>query len=139
MNFDQFCNELNKTMDTYAPVKNVHISWKCKYTEPWMNKSIEKASNKCKHLYKKSLSHDATEVDKQKYKDYRNTYNKLKQTVQNEYYATKCREYGKNTKQLWKMINGIIGKRKHSGSIISHITINGVKTYDTKKIANEFG
>ena len=58
--------------------------------------------------------------------------------MQNEYYATKCREYGKNTKQLWKMINGIIGKRKHSGSIISYITINGVKTYDTKKIANEF-
>ena len=45
----------------------------------------------------------------------------------------------KNTKQLWKMINGIIGKRKHSGSIISYITINGVKTYDTKKIANDFG
>ena len=78
VNFDQFCNELNKTMDTYAPVKNVHISWKCKYTEPWMNKSIEKASNKCKHLYKKSLSQDATEADKQKYKEYRNTYNKLK-------------------------------------------------------------
>ena len=139
VNFDKFCNELNKTMDTYAPVKNVHISWKCKYTEPWMNKLIEKASNKCKHLYKKSLSQDATEADKQKYKEYRNTYNKLKQTVQNEYYATKCREYGKNTKQLWKMINGIICKRKHSGCIISYITINGVKTYDTNKIANEFG
>ena len=100
---------------------------------------IEKASIKCRHLYKKSLSQDATEADKQKYKDYRNTYNKLKQTVQNEHYATKCREYGKNTKQLWTMINGIIGKRKHSGSIISYITINGVKTYDTKKIINEFG
>ena len=34
VNFDQFCSKLNKTMDTYAPVKNVHISWKCEYTEP---------------------------------------------------------------------------------------------------------
>ena len=126
-------------MDTYTPVKNVCISWKHKFTEPWMNKLIEKASNKCKHLYKKSLSQDATEADKHKYKEYRNTYNKLKQTVQNEYYATKCREYGKNTKQLWKMINDTICKRKHSGSIISYITINGVKTYDANKIANEFG
>ena len=138
VNFDQFCNELNETMDTYAPVKNVHISWKRKYTEPWMNKLIEKATNKCKHLYKKSLSQDATEADKQKYKEYRNTYNKLKRTVQNEYYATKCREYGKNTKQLWRMISGIICKRKQSGSIISYITINGVKMYDANKIANEF-
>ena len=37
------------------------------------------------------------------------------------------------------MINGIICKRKHSGYIISYITINGVKTYDANKIANEFG
>ena len=139
VNFDQFCNELNEIMDTYAPVKNVHISWKCKFTEPWVNKSIEKASNKCKHLYKKSLSQVATEADKQKYKEYRNTYNKLKGSVQNEYYTTKCSEYGKNTKQLWRMINSIICKRKHSGSIISYITINGVKTYDANKIANEFG
>ena len=139
VNFDQFCNELNETMDTYAPVKNVRISWKHKFTEPWMNKSIKKASNKCKHLYKKSLSQDVTEADKQKYKEYRNTYNKLKQTVQNEYYTTKCSAYGKNTKQLRRMINSIICKRKHSGSIISYITINVVKTYDANKIVNEFG
>ena len=37
------------------------------------------------------------------------------------------------------MINGIICKRKHSGSIISYITRNGVKTYDSNKITNEFG
>ena len=64
VNFDQFCNKLNETMDTYAPVKNIRISWKHKFTEPWMNKWIKKASNKCKHLYKISLSQDATEADK---------------------------------------------------------------------------
>ena len=104
-----------------------------------MNKSVERASERCKNLYKKSILKDATDEDTICYKKYRNLYNKLKRTAQNEYYAAKCKEYGKNTKQLWKLINGVICKKKHSGSIIPYITINGIKTYDPKKIANAFG
>ena len=138
-NFENFCNELETTMEKYAPVREVHISWKRKYIEPWMNKSVERASEKCKSLYKKSISNGATDEDIDRYKKYRNTYNKLKRTVRNEYYASKCKEYGKNTKQLWKLINGVICKKKHSGSIIPFITINRIKTYDPRKIADEFG
>ena len=32
-----------------------------------------------------------------------------------------------------------MGKTKHSGKIIPYITIDGIKTYDTKLMANEFG
>ena len=44
-----------------------------------------------------------------------------------------------NTKKLWKVINNIIGKHKHSGSIISYIMVDGVHKYDPDVIANEFG
>ena len=37
------------------------------------------------------------------------------------------------------MINRVIGKVKHTSSIIPHITIDGLKIYNPKKIANEFG
>ena len=37
------------------------------------------------------------------------------------------------------MINRVVGKTKHSGKIIPYITIDGIKTYDTKLMANEFG
>ena len=40
---------------------------------------------------------------------------------------------------MWKIINEILRKQKYKGSIITHININGVKTYDSRKIANEFG
>ena len=56
-----------------------------------------------------------------------------------ECYTAKCKEHNKNTKQLWQMINSIVSKTKHTGRIIPFITINGVKTYDPKKIADEFG
>ena len=90
MNVEYFCSELESTMDKYAPVREVCISWKRKYTDPWMNKSIEQASEKCRSLYKKRISHGASKEDSQSYKNYRNTYNKIKLTVQNEFYATKC-------------------------------------------------
>ena len=51
----------------------------------------------------------------------------------------KCKEYKKNTKRLWQVINSIVGKTKHSGRIIPFITIEGVRTYDSRKIADEFG
>ena len=40
-NFTIICDELKHGMDTVAPLKKVKISWKHKFTEPWMNKSIE--------------------------------------------------------------------------------------------------
>ena len=55
------------------------------------------------------------------------------------YYKKKIQENTTNTKKLWKVINNIIGKHKHSGSIISYITVDGVCKYDPNVIANEFG
>ena len=40
---------------------------------------------------------------------------------------------------LWKTINNVIKKTKHNGSIINLISLNGVKMYDPRKIAQEFG
>ena len=51
-------------MDTVGPLKKVRISWKWKFTEPWMDKSIKKASNRCKQLYKKSIHANANEDDR---------------------------------------------------------------------------
>ena len=56
-----------------------------------------------------------------------------------KYYATKCTEYRDNTTKLWQVINQTIGNTKNSGSIIPFITIEGIKTYDVKRISNEFG
>ena len=58
--------------------------------------------------------------------------------AQEAYYARKVEEFRCKTKDLWKVINNIIGKKKHRGAIISHITVNGVKTYSPKVMANEF-
>ena len=55
------------------------------------------------------------------------------------YYTQRIVDCKRNTKKLWKTINAIICKYKHSGSVISYITIEGVRTYNPLKIANAFG
>ena len=55
------------------------------------------------------------------------------------YYKRKIQESKTNTKKLWKVINNIIGKHKHSGSIIPYITVHGTRKYNPDVIANEFG
>ena len=55
------------------------------------------------------------------------------------YYMQKTENYRNNTKELWKIINKTISRHKNSGSIISHITIDGLKVQDPKEIANTFG
>ena len=47
-------------------------------------------------------------------------------------------EYSNNTKLLWRFINQMIGKAKNSKSIIPYITVDGLQTYQPKKIAHHF-
>ena len=40
LNLSTFYDELKCSMNKVAPLKKVKISWKCKFTKPWINKSI---------------------------------------------------------------------------------------------------
>ena len=54
------------------------------------------------------------------------------------YYSQKAEAFKKNTKELWKLINSTISKQKNSGSIIPHITVEGLKITNGQEIANTF-
>ena len=54
------------------------------------------------------------------------------------YYSQKEEAFKKNTKELWKLINSTISKQKNSGSIIPHITVEGLKITNGQEIANTF-
>ena len=98
-------------MDTVAPLKKIRISGKRK------------------------SSHNA---DVNKYKNYRNVYNHTKRAVMCTYYMSQAEANKKNTKELWKLINSTISKQKNSGSVISHITVHGLKITNGQEIADSF-
>ena len=138
-NYNIITKTLKDVMDDISPVKQVKISGKCRYVEPWMTRGLEISQKKKESLYKKTLMNNSTNLDIENYINYRNTYNKAKQKLKTSYYSQKIVDCKQNTKELWKTINSIICKYKHSGSLISYITIEGVRTYNPHKIANVFG
>ena len=138
-NFNTFTTLIDSTMEKYSPLRKIRISSKRIYIEPWMSRGLEISSKKKDILYKKTLKPDCTNDCIVTYKNYRNLYNKTKCTMKIVYYTNRISENIKNTKKIWGIINEILKKQKRRGSIITHININGVKIYDSRKIANEFG
>ena len=138
-NYNLFTKVLKDIMDDISPIEQVRISGKCRYVEPWMTRGLEVSQKTKETLYKNSLMKNSTNLDRAKYINYRNTYNKVKQKLKISYYTQRIVDCKWNTKELWKTINAIICKHKHSGSVISYITIEGVRTYNPLKIAKAFG
>ena len=130
---------MESIMDTEAPIKTIRISGKRQFVEPWITKGLETVTQKNRKLYRKTIDASCTESDTAAYKAHGNMLNRLCRTIKMEYYTTKSHKYRRNTRKLWSLINNIINKCKHSGSIIPFITVDGLKTYNPMKIANGFG
>ena len=100
-NFDHFVPITNEKMDEVAPEKLVRISGKRRFVEPWMTIGIEESvKKKCKELYKNTLQKDVSPETIQIYKDYRNTFNKLKRNTKKNYYNERCLALKNNTKEI---------------------------------------
>ena len=104
-----------------------------------MTVGIETSTNKSLKLEKRTISKNCAIEDVNKYKAHRNLLNRVKQHAKKTYYIAKCNKYKNNTHKLWQVINQMISKQKHRGSLIPFITVNGIKTYDPKRISNAFG
>ena len=76
---------------------------------------------------------------KLKYIEYQNKFNTTKKYMQKLYYITRASNFTEDSKTLWSLINNVIKRTKDKGSIISQIIIDGRKTSNPEKIANEFG
>ena len=65
-NFDILSQIVNEELDNVSPKWTIMISTKCRFTEQWMTKGLEKASTIKMKLYKVTLKPDHTEDDIEK-------------------------------------------------------------------------
>ena len=77
-NFESLLTTIHSTMDKYSPLKQIKISAKRRYIEPWMTKTLETSSIKKKKLFKESLKATSNKQHREIYVQYRNHYNSLK-------------------------------------------------------------
>ncbi len=71
-----------------------------------------KSSYTLDKLYKKKLKHPPEHITHMKNKEYRNKFNMTKRICKQLYYGEILTEYKNNTKELWKHLRPIIGKKQ---------------------------
>ena len=83
-------------------------------------------------MYKKCLGKSKESQTYQICIKYRNTYNRLKRTSKQNYYASELTKHKYNAKKTWGILNTLIGRNNTLGGI------NGNITNDKKIISNKF-
>ena len=102
-NFNFLSDTIDRVMDEVAPRCLVKISAKRRHVELWITTSLEQPANKKNLLYKQTLQKNSTPDHINKYKIYRNTYNRIKWHAKKTYYQKKALDFKNNTKKLWKL------------------------------------
>jgi hypothetical protein len=86
-------------------------------------------------LHKLSLTNPATYLNK--YKAYRNLFHKTVRASKKLHYEIKFKQYAKNPKKTWELLNELTNGSKKSVDI-SNLVINGNTINKPESIANEF-
>lgn len=88
-------------------------------------------------LQKLKLTHP-TDHNIIKYKNYVNTFNKLKKAMKIRYYHTEIEQNKHSIKNTWKILKEAIGKHTNKDSLPQNFIINNKNITDRKIIAESF-
>ena len=105
---------------------------------PWFSKGLKKSSKTKQRLYIKFLKNKSAESE-EKYKNYKNLFEKLKIKSKKNYYASLLNKYKYDTKRTWQVMKEITGKqKKKSSSLPKAIKTKQGITEKEIEIAKEF-
>ena len=99
-NVNKFLSQVEGIMDEISLIKQIKISAKHRYVEPWMTRGLEKSSKRKHSSYKVTLKPTSTALDTEKYITYCNNFSKTKRTMHKKFYITKAMEFKDNTTKL---------------------------------------
>ena len=125
--FNKFHSKVCETINTYAPERTRKINAKKVLQDPWLTKGILTSLTKQRKLYIRMLE-TKQDLDKSKYKTYRNKLKSLIRKSKNKYMHDKCTEYKQDSRKLLQLINRILKKENNK-----HHVIEGIRTLDTIK------
>ena len=136
--FDSFIDAFTKTVDKFAPFRNLTKREKKLKAKPWITKKISKLIRKKNRLYKKYVK-TKNITDQRAFKDCSNHLNYMKKQSKRNHYDTVNSNSSRNSKLVWKTINEIVTLKSKKGSNIKLITTkDGKSISDPAEISNEF-
>ncbi len=136
--YNNFIDRLNSFINEAAPVKTIYIPAKYVIRDPWMTPGLILSSNTLNALFKRKIGKHKTDPQYVKYVDYRNTYERLKRTIKQNYYDDLFQQYKFNIRKSWGVLNTLIGRTNNKTSISNIFKIDNIVINDPQKISDEF-
>ena len=131
-----FVKNLKNGYEKYFPLKQLSI--KRAKDKKWITAGIRKSCNTKNRLYKKFLSIPNIE-NKTRYKNYRNTLNRICKLAQENYFTSLINDTKHSLTKLWQIFGPIINPlKKRKSQQIEKLKINGEYIIDRQKITNHF-
>ena len=127
---EKYCDAFN----TAFPLRPFENNSKYQKREPWVTNGLM-MSSKQKHKLLKMKMKNPSDVNKNNYKIYLNTFNQLKRQLKKDYYTELFDRHKNDMKSSWKLLRELI-KRKRTNT--STLIIDGTLIRDPKIIAEEF-
>ena len=138
-NMTKFKDLLQSNCDHFLPLKQSKIKASQLRKEPWVTSGLLKSIKREKTLYKHSISSNATEKSRKKYKEYNLILRKVKRHAKKCHYIDNCVKFKDNTKQLWKVINRILNKQSDKTTVIPYLTTEKIRITKDQEIADQLG
>ena len=102
---------MNRVIDRHVPLRECTKKDSRRRENPWITGGIIKCISTKFKLYLKKLKRNTPEND-QLYKKYRNYLNRTIEHKKREYYKQKLLEAQNQSKESWRLLNEIIGKKQ---------------------------
>ena len=135
--FANFWEDWSLLFKLHFPLKSVRFDKNYHKINDFMSKGILISRKNKLDLYKKFLFSQNPE-NENRYKTYRNLYNKTVKAAKVLYYEKKLESNKSDPKKMWGTLNEAINRSSSKSTIINEINVKGESVHEAGKIANEF-
>jgi hypothetical protein len=134
--FNLFTDQFNHVHTQFFNPITIRFNKNVHKREKWMTVGLLKSRINKLNLAKICYT-EPSAVNKSKYKDYRNLYNKLIRISKKMYYERVLNENIRNAKKTWEILNEVINKKRNLNPIES-LNVNGTVITDPKEMVDRF-
>ena len=133
--YANFSNDFFPLFDLHFPKTKKKFNKNFNKINDFMTIGLLTSRRTKNELHKKYIQ-NPTVQNFDRYKKFRNIFNTLLRKSKILYYETNLNLHSRDPRKTWDILREIIGKKNHTP--ISELSINGEKTSDPLKMANEF-
>lgn len=129
--WDAFLLTFIKLYDKHCPLKKMF------QRKPWITSGIANACKEKNQLYREYVKL-RTKAAEQRYKAYKNQFINILRVNEKKYYHSILEQLQNNTKETWKILNGIIKNGKKGNVLPNYFTNKDKAVTNIYEIANAF-